>query len=256
MNRLALIIGSAAALLTAVFGYLYLQRVETELSGGTRVQVLALLQRLEPGDVIREEALAIRSIPAAYVESRAIRAAQKGRVLGLPVGSGIDAQQTLQWSDLAISGEQNRDLSSMIRSGRRAIAIRAKRGHSFSLIRPGDYVDVIGDFKDDKDQGRSVVLLQRVLVLAVGNETETQKKKKSFREQAITLSVRLQDAQLVSVALEHGGLTVVLRNPDDQELMLDVPDMPASALLSERARAQVQEHARAAALPVRLETAR
>jgi pilus assembly protein CpaB len=255
MNRLALIIAGVAALLTAGFGYFYLQLVETELSGGTRVEVLALLQPLEAGDVIGEDALAVRSIPAAYVESRAIRASQKGRVLGLPVGNSIDAQQTLQWSDLAISGEQRRDLSSMIRSGRRAMAIRAKRGHSFSLIRPGDYVDVIGDFKDESGKGRSVVLLQRVLVLAVGNQTDSQKKKVSSREQALTLSVRLQDAQLVSVALEHGGLSVVLRNPDDQELLLDVPDMPASSLLSERARARVQRHTRSAALPVRLETA-
>ncbi len=91
MNRLALIIGGVAALLTAVFSYLYLQRVETELSGGTRIEVLALLQRLDAGDIIREEALAVRSIPAAYVESRAIRASQKGRVLGLPVGNELKA---------------------------------------------------------------------------------------------------------------------------------------------------------------------
>lgn len=254
MNRNALLFAAVAALLAGGLLHLYLARVETELSGGEKIAVLALVRPLESGATLTADALAVRQVPLAYVEERAIRETQRARVVGLTVAGKLAAQQTLLWSDLAIAGNERRDLSTLIRPGRRGLAIRANGGQSFSLIHPGDYVDVIGELTDKEGHPRSVVLLQRILVLAVGDETDAKATRQGSREQTLTLSVRLEDAQLVTLAAEQGSLSVVLRNAEDQELLLELPDVPATALLDEQARELVQRRAAAGNLPVRLET--
>src|SRR6185369_245271 len=131
------------------------------------------LRPIERGKMITEDMLTTRSVPLAYVEDRAIKAAERSKVLGLQTSVAIFPQQTLMWTDLAITTE-DRDLSSLIQPGKRAVAVRASTGSDDTrgnqLIRPGDYVDVIATFRGEADSDQSsAVLLQRVLVLAVGS---------------------------------------------------------------------------------------
>jgi pilus assembly protein CpaB len=237
MNRRALIIAVVFAALGALLLMLYVKRFEEEASGGERIRVLMAVKPLEINAVIEENALAVREIPIAYVEDRFVKAVEKSKVVGLKVGNKVEAQQTLLWTDLAIAADERRDLSALVQSGNRAVTIRADRNDkSYSMIRPGDYVDVIANIPQAEDLSKrnAIVLIQRVLVLAVGLETAPQvlaDKNEQIREMVLTLSVNLPEAQLLSLAQEgKGQLMVALRNPEDQRVTEGIPEMSSTAL--------------------------
>jgi pilus assembly protein CpaB len=86
--------------------------------------------------------------------------------------------------------------------------------------------------------------LQRVLVLAVGSETQPQAfvdgaartPGSAAREKQLTLSIKVEEAQLLSLARTRGALSVALRGPNDSKVIEGVPDMPISSLYDKVAR--------------------
>lgn len=257
MNRLALIIALVAGVAAGGLFYLYQQRMETEMSGGQRVPVLVALKPLSRGDIVAENALGVREVPVTYLAGRAIPASHLERVVGLKMAGGLDSQNFLLWSDLALSGETTRDVSSLISTGRVAYSVSANKGGDVSaLIRPGDYVNVLATLSPSGTRDTaSVVLLQRILVLAVGASTSPSNGKQSKRKTSVTLSLKLEEAQLLSLAQKHGDLSVVLRNPNDPETVADPPDISMDVLGNRKQRVVVVKQARASGptLPVRLE---
>jgi pilus assembly protein CpaB len=265
MNRRALVIAVVLALVGTTMLLLYMQRFEREMSGGEQVELLMLVKAVERGAPLTEEMLSTRSVPIAYVEDRAVKAAEKAKVVGLRTSTALQAQQSLMWTDLAITTE-DRDLSSLVQPGKRAVTVRASgtedtKGND--LIRPGDYVDVVVTMQDqnelqgtaqaplapDVDQKRAVVLLQKVLVLAVGLDTRmthaSQAKEGQYnaqsRDKLLTLSLSLQQAQLLALAVDKGRLSVAVRSPRDPSVVDSLPDLKSSALFDTAAREQVQQ---------------
>jgi pilus assembly protein CpaB len=247
MNRHALLGAFLAAALGAALLVLYLRRFEQEKSGGDPVKVLVLTKALARGKAVTDDILSVRDIPMAYVDDRTIKAAEREKVVGLRTIAPLDAQMVLMWNDLSVSVDDRRDLSSLITPGFRAVYIRAMREDQGSpLISPGDYVDVIATLPKSTDgreeRTEAVVLLQKVLVLASGGRTttepvETQDKDKRTppsREQGLTLSLSLPQAQQIALAGERGHFSVALRNPEDQRTFDGIPDMNESALVLPR----------------------
>ena len=258
MNRAAFFIALLLAAAGAVLLVLYLRRYEQEASGGSRVAVVVAVKPIERGKPLTEDLLATREIPQAYVEDRAIKASEKAKVLGLKIATPLQAQEIIMWTDLVIASDEQRDLSSLVQPGNRAMTIRLPPDDtSVSLIRPGDYVDVLNVLPQGTGDARTaVVLLQRVLVLAIGLETTNDARpqdaqKQNMRAPLLTLSVNLQEAQLLALGAEKGRLSVALRNPDDQRVADRVPDLPSSALVDSNVRGAVQNIRRNG--PVRLE---
>jgi len=263
MNRRALVISLVMALLGTALLVVYLRKFEREMSGGEPVEVLMALRPIERGKMLTDDMLTTRSVPLAYVEDRAIKAAERAKVLGLQASVAIFPQQTLMWTDLAITTE-DRDLSSLIQPGKRAVAVRAATGSDDTrgnqLIRPGDYVDVIATFRADLENSdpSSAVLLQRILVLAVGSETQNvsndaKTRDSSIQDKQLTLSLSLPEAQLLSLALERGRLSVAVRPPSDPGTVDDLPDLKASALRDTKVRADLQRRPSAPQGPVRID---
>jgi pilus assembly protein CpaB len=245
MNRRALLIALVVAGLGVFLMVLYQKRFETEASGGERIKLLIAVKPIERGKVITEDMVATREVPQAYVEDRAIKEVEKAKILGLRVGNAVQAQQTVMWTDLVTSSEERRDLSSLVQPGNRAVSVRtAREDTSIALIRPGDYVDVIGVMQQGPQQGdarAAVVLLQRVLVLATGLETspdavEVKDRPGGDRESLLTLSLTIPEAQLISLASEKGRIAVALRNPEDQRTAERIPDISSNSLLNSEAR--------------------
>lgn len=264
-NRIALLVASVVAAVGALLLVLYLKRFEEEASGGAPVKVLMAVKALEPGQLLTEDSVAVRAIPVAYVESRAVRESDRAKVVGLRIATPVQANQSLFWTDLAIATDDRRDLSSLVQPGMRAVTIRAANDDkSFALIRPGDRVDVVATLAPVTPNGEktSVVLLQNVLVLAVGLETGTDvptagsRTAGDSRQQVMSLSLNLQEAQLVSLALDRGRLTVALRNPGDLRVTEGMNDLTSSALVESTSRKAIQgirQSAAAADGPIRLE---
>lgn len=247
MNKTALALALILSTLGGALLFFYLRRFEEEASGGEPVSVLIARTPVEAGAPITDDMVATRKIPRAWVEDRAILESEKNKVLGLRVGHAVQANQTLMWTDLAIAMDERRNLSSLVQPGMRAVTVRASYDDkSFALIRPGDRIDVIATMpQPDKPEGRSaVVLLQNVLVLAVGTDlsAEVDFKNKEFTQAGmiLSLSLNVQEAQLVSLAQEKGKLSVALRNPDDVRVTEGMSDLDSNALVDTKVRKEVQ----------------
>lgn len=243
MHRNALLGAVLAATCSALLLLLYLRRFEAETSGGDPVRVLVATKAIARGTAMGDGVLSVREIPMAYVDSRMVRASEREKIVGLQTVAPLEAQNVVLWSDLAAEGEERRDLSSLVTPGFRAVYIRATRDDEGApLIRPGDYVDVIatvphpGDLNGERST--AVVLLQKVLVLASGGRMSPEepatsdKHAPSLREQGLTLSLSVQDAQIVAVASERGRFSVALRNPDDQRTLEGIPEVTEAALMA------------------------
>jgi len=246
MNRPALIAALVMALLGGFLLFAYMRRFEDEASGGAPVKILVARKQIEPGTLVTEDLLATRIVPTAYVETRAIREGEKGRILGLRVATPVQAQQALMWTDLAIAADDRRDLSALVSPGMRAVAIRALNDDkSFALMRPGDRVDIIATMPVDNSttsQKQSILLLQNVLVLAVGLDTSIDPGKTSEqRELLLNVSVNVPEAQLIQLAQEKGRLSVALRNPDDVKITEGVADLSSTLLTDAKGRKVVQD---------------
>ena len=242
MDRRALLLAFVVALLGVVLLVLYTKRYEREMSGGDKVKLLIAIKPIERGKPITDDMLSTRDVPQAYVEDRAIKEVDKPKVLGLAVGTTIQAQQTLMWTDLATANEERRDLSALIVPGSRAVSLRTRREDaSAAMVKPGDYVDVIAVLPDPNQSGMSdvraaVVLLQKVLVLASGYETspdavDLAAKDRKSSDSVLTLSMKIEQAQAVAVAMEKGQLQVVLRNPNDNVREDNLPKYSSSELI-------------------------
>lgn len=266
LSRRLLAVASAVGLLGGGLLVLYLNRFEQEVSGGARVQVLSVIAPIARGALISAEALGVTEVPVAYVEQRAVRAPDKAKIIGIRAAHDLDAQDTLLWTDLAISSE-SRDLSSLVQPGKRAVTVRASEAGSdpasSGLLRPGDYLDVLVTLRDESGEHKAssaVVLLQRVLVLAVGSKTEPQgfaearEQRAGYqqRERELTLSLKTEEVQLLSLARERGTLSVALRDPSDTKIIEGIADMPVSVLYDKKSRESVQQRKSEPQAPVRL----
>lgn len=244
MNRRAIGIAFFFALLGILLLLLYQRRFETEASGGERIEVLVALKDIEPGTLITDEMIATRKIPIAYTEDRAIKANEKNRVVGLKATTMVRNQQIILWTDIVSSGEERKDLSSLIRPGYVAMPIRlSSNDTSVSLVRPGDYVDVIGVLSGaNAEKPVAALLLQRILVLASGTDTsplrEVDPKGSRPNENSVTLSVTARDAQILALASDRGHLAVTVRRADDTRV-IDVQDLPYDTLLGLKQRVPV-----------------
>ena len=243
MDRRALVLAFVVALLGVVLLVLYTKRYEREMSGGDKVKLLIAVKPIDRGKPITDDELSTREIPQAYVEDRAIKEVDKAKILGLNVGTSIQAQQTMMWTDLATANEERRDLSTLIVPGNRAYSIRTKRDDaSAAMVKPGDYVDVIAVLPDPNafsaatESKVAIVLLQQLLVLASGFETspdalENKKGERRGTEAILTISVKVSEAQTLAVAEEKGQLTIVLRNPNDNVRMENIAQYKSSELV-------------------------
>jgi pilus assembly protein CpaB len=264
MMQRALPIAAVAAALSMLLLLLYLRQYEQRMSGGERVKLLVAVKPIHRSDLVTDDMLGVREVPLAYVEPRAIKANERSKILGVRVAEPLNAQDIVMWTDLAVASKE-RDLSSLVQFGNRAVTVSAGTGDAvkgYALIHPGDYVDVVVTTADashpNGDARSSAVLLQKVLVLAVGLDTTstvvasetagTQKQARpERRDLVLTLSLNIQETQLVALATEKGHLSVALRNPEDQQVAEGIPDLTSSSLLESRARTAIQEARRTTA---------
>lgn len=239
MDRRALLIALAVSLVGVLLLVLYLKRFEREASGGDKVKLLIAVKPMERGKPITEDELSTHDVPIAYLEPRAIRDVEKSKIIGLRLGTTIQAGQTLMWTDLATANEERRDLASLILPGHRGVSVMTGRQDSSAgMVKPGDYVDVLLTIAENSngsvgswasDSRASLVILQKVLVLASGYDTSPETADKmtkdvnTMRESVLTLSLTIDEAQKLAVANEKGSISVALRNPDDNSIANNLP---------------------------------
>jgi len=266
--RRALSLSLGFGVLSALLAGWLLHRYEQEVSGGDRVFVLRAIKPIERGAALSDDALVVESIPGSYVEARAVHASDIAKVRGVRTATALEPQDTLLWTDLAVSQER-RDLSALVQPGSRAVTIHAEvagSGADGALVRPGDYVDILASLVPNdaalSDKGAkivSVLLLQRILVLAVGAITDPQVLRAALAKETdelegapLTLSLKVEEAQLLSLAQERGKLTVLLRQPDDARIFDAAPELPVTNLFDSAFRNELHRRRGVDPRPVRL----
>ncbi|HKU41589.1 MAG TPA: Flp pilus assembly protein CpaB [Polyangiales bacterium] len=260
-----LLLAAAIAAVAVLLAHLYLRSYEAQLSGGDRVGLMYVTKSVNAGAVLSEDVLAVRMVPLAYVDERDVRAADRAKVVGIAASFDLNPQQKLQWTDLTVR-QDSRLVSQLILPGKRAVAVSFARQESaaaLSLVRPGDYVDVVATDTTDPARLSSAILLQSVLVLAVGDRTERapdgvdKPKGQSDQARSLTLSLDLDESQLLALAAARGELAVAVRNPEDLRRLDDVPELRVSNLEEGQRVLRERRRVRAGAeTPVRLSEAR
>jgi pilus assembly protein CpaB len=219
--------------------WMYAQSLRAELAGGTPISVLAAAREIAAGGRITKADLAVIKVPEAYVHPGAIRHGEEPQVIGRPLTGRIVAGQALQWSDFDTRpGGSAATLAAAVPKGQRAwtIPVDASASHS-GLLSPGDRVDVLGNFSRAQNEHTTVTLLQNVVVLATGEQRAGANDPERRGFTTLTLSVDLEEAELLHFAAGRGVLGIALRARDDLELVSDPPEKSFRDVLEAQTRA-------------------
>ncbi len=108
-------------------------------------------------------------------------------------------------------------LSAMIASGNRAITVKVNEVvgvAGFAL--PGNFVDVLVSTEDNGKRAISKIVLERILVLAIAQNTRGRGDNAPKVVDAVTLEVSPEQAERLDLARSVGALSLVLRNQVDE----------------------------------------
>ena len=134
-----------------------------------------------------------------------------GRTILYPVKAG----EPLFESQLAPDSVKTGGVSALISPNKRAMAVSVDKVIGVSgFISPGSHVDVLVTVREPAAATKMV--LENVLVLAVGTETEkTGKLEKASSMDVITLEVTPHEGEKLALAATEGKVMLALRNPAD-----------------------------------------
>lgn len=226
----AVIVGLFAAALL----YLYASQIEQEKKEIMRnqVEVVKAARNVPAGTPLTKDRITTEKVPERFLPPNPLLETDLNIYLGTPLAVNVEEGAMILTSDFSVQ-EVSRTLSSKIPPEERAMSIATDGISGVSgLLRPGDRVDVLGTFPiGTKDQvvadetGRdgvgyvTMTLLQNVTLLATGQEisdvpsSEQQRGGRSYN--AVTLSVTVDEAELLTIAQTRGKLMLLLRNRDD-----------------------------------------
>ncbi|MGY8904555.1 MAG: Flp pilus assembly protein CpaB [Burkholderiales bacterium] len=205
MLVLSLVAGVAAVMLAA--------RWMGEQALGSQTRVLVANRDLELGQAITPIMLQEIAWPAATLPAGSFNDPKKleGRV----VRSSIFKGEAILIPKLAPEGTKA-GLDSVIKDGRRAITVKVNEVVGVAgFLAPGSYVDLVVNIKDDRENTLSKIVLERIMVLAVAQESNRGDESRAKVVNAVTLEVTPQDAEKIDLARNIGTLSLMLRNQVD-----------------------------------------
>jgi pilus assembly protein CpaB len=193
------------------------------------VKIVVATRALDRMTTIREDMVKETKVPAEAAPEGAYPAsvALVGKILVAPVVEG----QPFTKNCFATSGP-GVHLAATLPEGMRAMSISLSDYSSLDgLLYPGCAVDVLASFDmrskaDDKETGViSTTILRGVQVLAIEDKTavssgdKDEKVSRQDRRRRVTLMVTPKQAEELQLAMEHGMLSLSMRNPQDMKLV-------------------------------------
>lgn len=145
-------------------------------------------------------------------------------VLKHKLDNSVERGALLRYSDLKPEKINIKDgLAGIIKVGQRAISIPVDSTSSVTtLVKPGDYVDLIGTFRFPEMKGDrsmdviTMTLLQNVYILATGKEMAVARrsglKQKSKGYSTVTLALTPKEVEMIVFATQKGRLVLSLRS--------------------------------------------
>lgn len=211
---LALVIGLLAA--WAARSYLGQRVAEIEARAQVKtVEVVVAKADINQGQPLSVDSLAVRAIPAEWVQSAAVTPDQFDRVNGQTLAFNLRSGEMLMWPML----EQRRapTFSARVGNGRRAVTLPVDEINSISgMLEPDDRIDLLITI-DRSGKKFTAPLMHQVRVLATGQRAEQGSKEGEQRMYStVTLDVAPDEAENLILAREVGKLTALLRHPEDK----------------------------------------
>jgi pilus assembly protein CpaB len=262
MNRTLLMLSVALLVGGMLVFTFYQQQFRAENGGGPTVDVIAAAMDIELGQPVRAEWLTTKAIPQSYLEERHMPVTAMRDLIGLPLAQRVRAGEAVLRTDLSALSDAQRTLSGAIPSGQRAVTVMARPTSTFGgLLRPGDRVDVLLSVgrRDQPDTLRQVVVLQNILLLAIGQEFEVReagepggeaREVRYGRATNITLQVTVQQGATLTLARQRGQISLLLRNPNDIEASSQRSELVASDVTDPTRRGRFLRRTVAVARPV------
>lgn len=134
---------------------------------------------------------------------------------------------------------EGRGLAALLADGMRAMAVKVDSVVGVAgFVKPGDYVDVLTTMTPDEQSKTemaeqaariSKIILQNVLVLAVGEHLSTEGSK-PMKVQVVTLGVTPEESEKLALSSTYGRLTLTLRSRIDQKLAATAGVSPSDLL--------------------------
>ncbi|HEX2947181.1 MAG TPA: Flp pilus assembly protein CpaB [Clostridia bacterium] len=223
-NKKIIIIAIVFALITAVLIYSYISGIDSKTTAAPKIDYATVY-------------IAARTIPArTEITAADVKQVQIARqLLNASAVTDINEITGKRTLESIISGEQivkerladekSMSLSYFIPEGTRAVSFNVNEQIDVAnLIRPGDFVDIVASFeKEEEENGQTIkfypritkVILQRVQVLALGQDVVLPAEKLKDPPATVTLAIKQEDVEKFVFASEYGTLRLALRPLDD-----------------------------------------
>jgi pilus assembly protein CpaB len=216
MNRRRLLFIGLLALLVGSFSsfVVYRNLRKQAMLPAPGVAVVIAAHDLVSGQMLGDHDLKLVVYPDGSLPEGSLHsmAAAIGHSVVLPIAKG----NFVTSNNLAADGNADR-LERLIPAGMRAASVSVNDVTSVAgFARPGSLVDVlVTGPTPDAHRLQSMTVLQRVRVLATGNQMEGSPSKDGRDARVVTLLVTPDDAERLALATQQGRVQLVIRNPLD-----------------------------------------
>ena len=161
---------------------------------------------------ISKELIAIKRFPPQYYPKNAITPKHANLIMGKILKNSLERGTVLRWNDFQTESSSFNSLTTKIPEGYRAFPLQLTQGgNSPSWIKPGDRIDILGNFSlKGNHQQITKTLFQNILVLK--------------NKPQLVLLVTPEEAELLLFSKTQGTLYASLRNQKDQAFTNNLPE--------------------------------
>jgi pilus assembly protein CpaB len=203
-------------IVTTLLFYQYMNQFNVDKTASTgMVEVVAAKDKIEKNETITKGKLTMVRVPEKSVLPQSLKSLNE--VDGKIATSVIEKGEPIYSHRLVSVKEEGVYVSRKVRNGFRAVTIGVDINQSVSnLIEPEDEVDVIltkvTKDKENQPLSNSIVLLQKVRVLAVGRKMVTPEntKEPNVEYSSVTLELNPEDAFSLITEKELGKIHLIL----------------------------------------------
>jgi pilus assembly protein CpaB len=219
MNRRFLLALAGAVffgLLSIYAAQIYLKNRVTQEISQQETNVIIATTDIPIGSQIGDQQIAVVKYPKKLLPEKAM--VKIDEVRGRVTVTNIAAKTPILDSQLAGIGSQP-GLPGVTPAGMRAVSVRVDEASGVGgFVAPGAYVDVIAIMQPQIDGAKQVskVILQKVRVLAGGQQMQTKPDGKPALVNTVTVEVTPAQAEKLKLAESEGRLQLSIRNATDQ----------------------------------------
>ena len=207
---LALIVGVLAASLA----YFYLTKAETVSQELEPAQtVIVAKEMITPKTAITKEMIEYKTLKVSSILPSTY--SNEEEVIGKYVKETIYPGETIIHERIADEKYGKKHLAYSIPKGYRALTLPYNPVMGVAgFIQPGDFVDIIGTYAAEQNPSQkdtSKIVLQNVLILAIGQQTSVDINQDKTSEATITIAVTPKDAERITFTDELASIRLILR---------------------------------------------